>query len=71
MVEIVPPSEENNDKVDFPTLVSKTASGIALLALQRTLDEGGTIEIPSLGIVIDKKGSGNLVELDDSQFTVE
>lgn len=71
MAEIMQDLPEKDKPKTLAEAVQATASGIALAFLQRTLDEGGTIEIPSLGIVIDKNGAGNLVELDKSDYTIQ
>lgn len=69
MVEIIEhlPEEEKT----MADAVQATVSGIAMLFLQRTLDEDGTIEIPSLGMVLDKNGAGNLIELDKSEYSIK
>lgn len=71
MVEIMQDYPEKDKPKTLAEAVQATASGLALAFLQRTLDEGGTIEIPSLGIVIDNKGTGNVVELAKSEYNVD
>jgi len=76
MSELLQPFQENQVANTSGMTVGKIAQElvgqIGIMALQQTLDEGGTIEIPSLGLVFDKFGVvSEVIDLDESDYTIE